>query len=214
MTKPSGEDSQPPAVSALRLIREHSTLTLFVAAALLGISYLLFGYFYKLNSQAAGANGLVLGIWGLLVSIVGFVITLWQIQKTANATQAVSIALSRLRNRMGTFDYASECMRANRGLQHSCQLLRLKQWNDAAASLFDAQIVLHRLSVSQHGDASARTSAGSTSNQILESLPLLESAAEKDIDFSAAELVMTLRKQINILEAEALGINQELYDNV
>jgi len=52
------------------------------------------------------------------------------------------------------------------------------------------------------------------SSFILETLPALEDASEKKIDVSTAEIIMALRKQINVLEGEMLGVNQEIYENV
>src|SRR5688572_13969589 len=114
------------------------------------------------NAALVNGWGLVIGIAGLILSLLGFGFTIQQLVRTSKATEAVKGAVSNLRNRMAAFDYASECLRAGKSLQHTVQLLRLRQWADAAAALVEVQGTLHRVSIRDEGRPEGRALAGDT----------------------------------------------------
>jgi hypothetical protein len=113
---------------------------------------------------------------------------------------------------MGAFDFASECVRGSKSLEHAIHLLRAKQWDEAAGRLLESQGILNRIGISEEGDTSARASARDTADLLLTSIQELEEAADKQIDYQSTELIMTLRKQVNLLESQVLGVNKELYN--
>jgi hypothetical protein len=155
---------------------------------------------------------LALGVAGLIISLIGFPITIAQLLRTTRATEAVNVAVSGLKNRMSAFDHASECLRAGKSLEHSVRLLQLRQWQDAAATLSEVQSALHRLSVSSEGQEEARRFAGETSQMLLNSINDLHDAHEKSLDYNARDLIITLRKQANSLDAEVIIVNRDLYN--
>ena len=157
--------------------------------------------------------GLTVGGLGTAISAAGFAFTIQQLHRTAKATEAVRNAVSQLKNRMSTFDYASECVRAVKSLQHASRLLRLKQWQDAATTLLDAQVTLHRISVSNEGKDASRLAASTVAALLLDSVSELEEADEKSIDYDYSSLIMIIRKHVNILDSEIVAINRELYEN-
>ncbi|HEX8580283.1 MAG TPA: hypothetical protein VF655_11920 [Allosphingosinicella sp.] len=164
------------------------------------------------NAHLVGAWGLILGMVGLVVSLLGFWVTIAQLRRTRKATEAVNAAISSLRNRMGAFDFASECVRGSKSLEHAIHLLRAKQWDEAAGKLLESQGILNRIGISDEGDESARNSSRDTAELLLTSVQELEEAADKQIEFQANELIMILRKQINLLESQIVGVNRELYN--
>jgi uncharacterized protein involved in exopolysaccharide biosynthesis len=76
----------------------------------------------------------------------------------------------------------------------------------------EVQGTLHRIANSAEGRTDARTAAAATAEKLLESVRELEEAADKNIDYDPTDLIMTLRKQINSLDTEIIGINRDLYD--
>jgi hypothetical protein len=155
---------------------------------------------------------LATNLLGLALSIAGFGFTIQQLIRTARATEAVKLTVSSLKNRMATFDYVTECMHAGRSLQHTSQLLRLRQWQDAAGILLDVQAALNRVAISVEGNMTAKTAARLASQDFLESIRELEEAADKQLDFNPSDLITTLRKLRNLLDAETIGATQGIYD--
>lgn len=156
--------------------------------------------------------GLTASIGGLALSGLGFGVTINQLARTARATEAVKKAVSNLRNRISTFDYVAECMNAGRSLQHATQLLRLRQWQDAAATLLDAQATLNRVASSLEGNPEVKSSAGQAVENLLETVGSLEEAADKEIDYDPSQLITTLRKLTNQLDTEVIGASRGIYD--
>ncbi len=148
-------------------------------------------------------------ITGLILSLGGFGFTIQQLMRTAKATEAVRVTVSSLKNRMATFDYVTECMHAGKSLQHTSQLLRLRQWQDAAGILLDVQVALNRVAISLEGHVDAKNEARMASSAFLESIRELEEAADKQIEYNPSDLIMTLRKLRNVLDAEMIGATQE-----
>lgn len=157
--------------------------------------------------------GLTTSIVGSLISTVGFVFTVQQLRRTAKATEAAKTAIGQLRNRMTAFDYASECVRAGKSLEHASRLLRLHQWQDASVTLLDTQLLLHRISQSKDGRPDARQSAGALATELIETIQDLEEAGEKDIEYEYRPLITNSRKHINVLDSELVVISRGLYDD-
>jgi hypothetical protein len=155
---------------------------------------------------------LIANIAGLALSGAGFWFTIQQLVRTAKATEAVKAAVGGLKNRMAVFDYVSECMHAGRSLQHTTQLLRLKQWADAASTLSDVQLVLNRVAASHEGTQEVRNFAKTASDGLLDSIRELEEAADKGLDFNPSQLVTALRKLRNMLDTETIGATKGIYD--
>jgi hypothetical protein len=162
------------------------------------------------HAVLVGAWGLILSAVGLLVSLGGFWVTIAQLRRTKRATEAVEGEVRLLKNRMATFDYASECVRAAKSLEHAIQLLRSKNWEDAAIRLLEGQGILNRIAMSQEGSSESRDLARDTSEQLLIAVRELEDAFDKAIDFDPRDLTFSLRKQINSLDRETMLIFREL----
>lgn len=162
------------------------------------------------NADVIARWGFGLTILGVVISLGGFWVTIAQLLRTSRATEAVEAEVSLLKNRMAAFDYASECVRASKSLEHATHLLRGRNWGDAAARLLEAQGVLNRVSTSTEGTADSRGFAKQTADQLLISVRELEEAHDKGLDFDPTDLTLTLRKQINSLDIETISIHKEL----
>jgi hypothetical protein len=168
--------------------------------------------FSAANSGLVGGWSLIAGLVGLVVSVLGFYVTIKQLRRTSRATEAVNTAIGNLKNRMAAFDYATECVRASKSLEHATQLLRGRNWEEAATRLLESQSTLNRVALANEGSVEARTFAKETSDLLLEAIRELEDAADKGLDFDPKDLTLTLRKQINMLDVEFLATNKDMYD--
>lgn len=148
------------------------------------------------------------GVVGTLITIAAFGLTIFQLRRTATATQAAKTAIVGLQTRMTTFDLATESLKASTSLQHSVKLLKLGRLDDAAASIWEAQISLNRI-----GSLMPEAKKIITAEELeilIETVSDLEDAAVKGVDYDSRSLTVTLRKTINQLEAEYLSRNKEI----
>ena len=150
---------------------------------------------------------------GTAISAAGFGFTIQQLRRTAKATEAVKANVSQLKNRMVAFDYASECVRASKTLQYASQLVKLRKWPEAASMILDGQSILHRLLANSGQKEEIRIEFSKVSEYLLAEVQELEEAEDKNIDYNSAKLMMTLRKHINLLDAQFIGTNLELYQD-
>lgn len=133
------------ARSVSDMLRAHwqkAIVGLVIAAT---VSYFLFELSLALSSAAAGANGIVLGAWGVCVSLAGFALTIWQLAKTQDAARAAADALHDLRSRIAAYDATIEAQRALIFLQETQRHMRISAWESVLASYANARGSLLRL---------------------------------------------------------------------
>lgn len=154
--------------------------------------------------------GFAISLTGTLLSAAGFLFTFWQLKKTSNATEAAKNAIESLRNRITTFDYATECAKCRKSLEHSIGLIKLKQWPDIANSLVEAQISLHRISISPQCTEENKKPFQTTSENMIDAISDIEDFSGKNQDIDLAAFVKSMRKVINLLDTELNSKSQEV----
>lgn len=87
----------------------------------------------------------MLGVASLLVTLTAFVITIWQLVKTASATQAAADAVEAIRSRVATYDLVFELSRSQGAVREAQRHLRNSAWSDVVASFEVAREAVTRL---------------------------------------------------------------------
>lgn len=108
-------------------------------------SWLLFKWFSGLSSTASASNGLVLGVWGILLSLGGFALTIWQLRKTQTATVAATRAVNELKSRLASYDAVVEVQKAIAFVQETQRHIRIPSWESANVSYSGAREAVLRL---------------------------------------------------------------------
>jgi len=83
--------------------------------------------------------GYWLGIFGLLLTLVGFVITVWQISKVKGAAAAVRDELERVEISMRKYDVAHEISKASYAIIAVKKHIKNSAWIDGAESYYDVR---------------------------------------------------------------------------
>lgn len=81
-----------------------------------------------------GSGGFALSVAGLLFSVVGFGLTLWQLNRTNSATEAVGKAIVRLRRDLGSLDVLTELRSAAEAAGEAQAHLSNQRWASALLS--------------------------------------------------------------------------------
>ena len=76
------------------------------------------------------ASNYGVGIWGLLISIIGFGLTLWQLHITKQAAQAASEAADSARIRLNAFSALRECEAGKRQLDLINEAIQTERWTE------------------------------------------------------------------------------------
>lgn len=97
------------------------------------------------NAVQVSAWGLLLGLFGTLLTILGFGLTGWQLWRTANATEAAALAVAGIKSRVATYDAIFEVSRAVSALKETDRHLKRHSWVDAVESYGDGRHALVRL---------------------------------------------------------------------
>lgn len=126
-------------VSANRVPSKNNLVPMLLGVAVaVVISLLLWRpmltYYEAVSSKFAGALGILLGLYGLALTVAGFGLTWWQLARTQRAAEAVRLAIKRLKNDFSSFDILLE-MRTARAAGEECgRHLGVPSWHEAQAS--------------------------------------------------------------------------------
>lgn len=92
-----------------------------------------------------GSIGFLFGAWGILLSVGGFGLTWWQLQRTRRAASAVAEAMVGLKREFNSFDVITE-VRTARGYAEATQGHVISaRWGDALASYNNARASLNKV---------------------------------------------------------------------
>ena len=86
------------------------------------------------NAVQVSAWGLLLGVLGTILTVAGFALTGWQLWKTADATRAAAQAVANIKSRVATYDAVFEISRATSALKETDRHLKKRSWPDAVES--------------------------------------------------------------------------------
>ena len=99
----------------------------------------------------ANASGLMIGVWGLAVSIVGFALTMWQLQRTQSAAAAVGSAMVRLKQDFASFDVITELRTARAAGEAIQSHVSCDRWGEAFQGYNIVRASLKKISVAHGG---------------------------------------------------------------
>lgn len=94
---------------------------------------------------AFGAAGLLLGVWGLLISTAGFSVTWWQLAKTRSAARASQQAITNLKREFRSFDVITELRTAKAAAEETRSHIGASRWTDAFHSYDRARVSLTKM---------------------------------------------------------------------
>lgn len=97
------------------------------------------------NAVQVSGWSFLIGIFGTLLTVVGFGLTSWQLWRTANATTAAALAVSGIKSRVAIYDAIFEVSRASSALRETDRHLKRHSWPEAIESYSDARHALVRL---------------------------------------------------------------------
>jgi hypothetical protein len=99
------------------------------------------------NSAAVGAWGLILGIIGILLTLVGFAVSIVQIRQAKSAAEAAAEAAGRVQVRVSRYDAAVDLAEAKTSLQNARHYANLDAWPQFVASYEIASEALGRVAL-------------------------------------------------------------------
>lgn len=106
-----------------------------IAVVMALIAYLshdgLLRYYESRTAPFVGALGIVLGYYGLALSVVGFALTWWQLARTRGAAEAAKLAVRKLKNDFASFDVLLELRTAKANAEECRRLLGTGAWAEA-----------------------------------------------------------------------------------
>ncbi|WP_132740355.1 hypothetical protein [Sphingomonas sp. PP-F2F-A104-K0414] len=80
------------------------------------------------NAAAVGAWGLILGILGIVLTLVGFIISIRQIRQAKSVAQSAADAVSAVQIRVSRYDAAVDLAEAKSSLQNARHYANLDAW--------------------------------------------------------------------------------------
>lgn len=135
------------------------------------------------NAVAVSGWGLLLGLFGTVLTVLGFALTGWQLWRTANATEAAALAVAGIKSRVATYDAIFEVSRASSALRETDRHLKRRNWPEAVDSYGDARHALVRLTeLPSELDGERVTSLTDVLNEIVDFSERLEAAVLKSKD--------------------------------
>lgn len=195
------------------LVRRHwpAALLLIILGAV--STYLLFGLGLRLTSEAAASNGLVLGAWGLAISIAGFSLTLWQLRRTKTATESVERAISSILRRVKTSDLSVEAGRLIKFLETAIVHIGHSSWANASHSLWEAQTLLTRLQDGLELGEEKLALLRKSGDDLLNYIQILDGLAGKSAKYhDTSPMLRSIRVLINIMDQAIILSKKELYN--
>lgn len=100
---------------------------------------------YAFSGGAADAWGLLLGVYGLIGTIVGFYIALRQIYNAQLASEAAKRASEEAKARFAAYDVISDLARAGSALKESQRHALSNNWTHVIESVSEARVSIVRL---------------------------------------------------------------------
>jgi hypothetical protein len=97
------------------------------------------------NVQEATGFGFWFGLISVLVGFIGFGLTLRQLRKTKNASEAAQLEVQRIRSSLGAYDGVQEASRAAYALSMTLTLVRNQMWKEAGDTYTDVRQSLMRI---------------------------------------------------------------------
>ncbi|WP_334161953.1 hypothetical protein [Phenylobacterium sp.] len=98
-----------------------------------------------------GALGFVLTAWGVVISVGGFGVTIWQLHRTQNAATAVAAALSGIKRDYGSFEIVTELRTALGAVASTQSHVNGRRWDEALACYNTLRISLIKIIAVQGG---------------------------------------------------------------
>lgn len=137
-----GYRSEPEIQSGQSVITLASVVILLglVLSAILGVA---------LKAAAREPVNFFVGTFGLVLSIGGFGLTLWQLSLTQTAAQSASGAVEKLRKDVKALDIISEIHVVTTNVATAIGFLRARNWPDASASYEKIRLSLNKITVLQ-----------------------------------------------------------------
>lgn len=99
------------------------------------------------NSAAVGAWGLILGILGIVLTLIGFGISIVQIMKAKSAAESAADAVGDVQVRVSRYDAAVDLAEAKASLQNARHYANLDAWPQFVASYEIASEALGRVAL-------------------------------------------------------------------
>lgn len=87
-----------------------------------------------------GGIGLIVGLVGILLTVVAFGITIWQLIQTRSASDQVKQAVEALKTRVTTYDVVTELAKATAALKESQRHVANSSWVHVIESITEARI--------------------------------------------------------------------------
>ena len=149
-----------------------------------------------------GAWGFLLSALGLLVSIVGFSLTIWQLVRTASATRAAGAAVDRLKLRVATYDAIFEISRARSAIKETQSNARGSDWRRVVESYATTREALLRVrELSPHLDDKQRDKIDDVIEEINRFCDRVESSLQKGaIAFDVAKAIRAIRSHSDFVD--------------
>jgi len=175
-------------------------------------SYALFKWLVHLDGASSAANGLVLGIWGIAFSIVGFVITILQISKTQSATQAAMKAVNELRNKMMTFDSNIEIQKAIVFIRETQSHIKIPTWESANTAYKNSKVSILKLAeLSPDLSESDRKTLASMLTDISTTSDNIDVGLLKgEVDVDRGRILKGCRKHEDYLVKLSIGLQRKI----
>lgn len=101
------------------------------------------------SSSIVGAWSLIVSIAGLILSLVGFGFTIWQLYKTQNSAKAASQAVQDLTKRTSLYDIVLELERSLTAVESANRSCRNETWSDVYGYCETARGSIHNAIISR-----------------------------------------------------------------
>jgi hypothetical protein len=132
------------------------------------------------NAVKVSGWSFLIGIFGTLLTVIGFGLTGWQLWRTANATEAATKAVAGIKSRVATYDAIFEVSRASSAFRETDRHLKRHNWPEAVESYNDARHALVRLTeLPSDLTADRISSLADVLSEVVQFSELIESAIQK-----------------------------------
>lgn len=127
-------------------------LPLWISVAILGVGGVI-GTWIGTNQSTdwLGLWGFRLTFWGLVVSVAGFIFTIWQLLRTQTAAAAGAEAVGRLRRDFSSLDVIVEIRSAGEAVRETQAKIGEESWQSALAGYNKIRICVDKSLAAQTG---------------------------------------------------------------